>query len=147
VSPTPASDPAPDATGPHRFLNPETLAPPVGFSHVALPAPGRWVCVAGQTAHRADGTLAGETMAAQADAALANLVTALAAAGAQPVHLVTLQIFVTDVAAYRAGLDEIGRAWRAHLGRRYPAVSLFGVAELFDPDALIELVAAAVVPQ
>ena len=38
----------------HRFLNPEGLAPAVGFSHVAVAAPGRLVFLAGETAHEAD---------------------------------------------------------------------------------------------
>lgn len=133
-------------TSPHRFINPPDLLPGRGFAHVALPAAGRVVHVAGQTAHAADGTLRGTTMSAQTDAALGNLVVALAAAEALPVHLVAMQLYVTDVAAYRAELGAIGHAWRAHLGTHYPAVSLLGVAELFDPAALIEIVASAVVP-
>jgi enamine deaminase RidA (YjgF/YER057c/UK114 family) len=35
---------------------------------------------------------------------------------------------------------------RRHLGRHYPATALFGVTELFDPAALVELVCTAVVP-
>jgi enamine deaminase RidA (YjgF/YER057c/UK114 family) len=130
----------------HAFLNPDGLLPGQGFSHVAVPAAGRTIYIAGQTAHAADGFVQGESMAEQADAALANLATALAAAGAQPSHLVSLQIYVTDVDAYRDALDHIGPSWRRHLGKHYPAVSLFGVAALFDPDAMIEIVSTAVIP-
>lgn len=130
----------------HRFLSPESLLPGVGFSHVALPTSGQVLHIAGQTAHQPDGSISGETMAEQADAALANLVTALRAAGAEPAHLVALQLYVTDVPAYRDSLGPIGAAWRARLGRHYPAVSLLGVAALFDPAALIEIVALAVIP-
>jgi enamine deaminase RidA (YjgF/YER057c/UK114 family) len=130
----------------HLFVNPAGLLPGQGFSHVAIPAPGQLVFIAGQTAHQPDGSVRGTTMAEQADAALANLVTALAAADALPEHLVDLQIFVTDVAAYRAAMDEIGPAWRRHLGKHYPAVSLFGISELFDAQAQIEIVARAVIP-
>ena len=130
----------------HRFLNPPGLMPAQGFSHAALVTPGQLVEIAGQTAHQPDGALKGTTMAEQADAALANLLTALRAAGAEPEHLVAMQIYVTDVAAYRNALEQIGPAWRQHLGKNYPTVSLFGIAELFDPDAVIEIVARAVVP-
>ena len=130
----------------HQFLNPAELGPPVGFSHVALPAPGRLVFLAGQTAHQADGRLAGETVVEQFGAAAANVATALAAAGAAPHHLVWLQIFVVDVDAYRAALRPIGAAWREHFGAHYPPMALFGVSRLFDPDALVELMAIAVVP-
>ena len=133
-------------SSPHTFLNPDGLLPGAGFSHVGIPAGGRTVYVAGQTAHQADGSVRGTTMAEQADAALANLVTALAAAGAAPSHVVAMQLFVTDVGAYRDGIAAVGAAWRRHLGKHFPTVSLFGVAELFDPAALIEIVATAVVP-
>jgi enamine deaminase RidA (YjgF/YER057c/UK114 family) len=129
----------------HRFLNPSALLPGQGFSHVALPADGQLVCIAGQTAHQPDGSVRGTTMGEQAEAALANLATALQAAGAKPTDVVEMQIYVTDVAAYRAELPAIGAAWQRHLGKHYPAVSLFGIAELFDPASLIEIVARAVV--
>ena len=130
----------------HEFINPQQLMPADGFSHVVVPAPGRTIYIAGQTAHQADGWLRGATIAEQADAALANLVVALAAAGARPADLVTLQIYVTDVHAYRARLDEIGPSWQRHLGKHFPAVALFGVAALYDDGALIEIVATAVIP-
>ena len=130
----------------HLFKNPAELLPGQGFSHIAVPATGRTVYIAGQTAHQRDGSLKGETLAEQSDAALANLATALRAAGAEPTHIVAMQLYVTDVEAYRNALDEIGQAWRRHLGKHYPTVSLLGVKELFDPDARIEIIATAVIP-
>ena len=130
----------------HEFINPPELLPGQGFSHVAVAAPGETVYIAGQTAHQADGSIPATSMAGQADAALANLAIALETVGALPEHLVAMQIFVTDVPGYRAAMPEIGAAWRRYLGRHYPTVSLFGVAALFDPLALIEIVATAVIP-
>ena len=130
----------------HSFHNPPALLPGQGFSHVAVPASGQTVYLAGQTAHQRDGSVRGTTVAEQADAALANLVVALEAAGARPEHLVSMQLFVTDVGAYRTSLREVGASWQRHLGKHYPTVSLFGVTELFDPAAMIEIVSVAVVP-
>lgn len=130
----------------HTFRNPAELLPGQGFSHIGIPAPGRTVYIAGQTAHQRDGSLKGATLAEQAEAALANLAAAVRAAGAEPAHLVAMQLYVTDVPAYRESLDEIGQAWRRHLGKHYPTVSLLGVNELFDPDAQIEIIATAVIP-
>lgn len=129
----------------HQPVNPEGLLPPEGFSHAVVAAPGRTVHLGGQTGHRADGTLA-DDLVAQFDQALANLVTVLRAAGAEPTHLVSLQLYVTDAAAYRAALPDLGTAWRRHLGRWYPAVALFEVPRLFDPDARVELLGVAVIP-
>lgn len=133
-------------SSPHRFLNPAGLLPARGFSHVAVPAAGQVVHLAGQTAHTPDGALRGSDVVAQTDAALANVVTALAAAGAAPGHVVAMQLFVTDVPAWRAALPDLGQVWRRHLGSHYPALSLLGVSALFDPDALVEITAVAVIP-
>jgi len=131
---------------PHQLINPETLAPPVGFSHAVVAAPGRFVFVGGQTAHGADDQLPAGGMVEQFGAACANVATALAAAGARPEHLVSVQIFVTDAMAYRDALKDVGVAWRQHLGKHYPAMALFEISGLFDPKALVELMAVAVVP-
>jgi enamine deaminase RidA (YjgF/YER057c/UK114 family) len=103
--------------------------------------------LAGQTAHAADGTLAGRTIVEQFDRALANLLVALAAAGGQPEDLTSLQIFVTDALEYRASLKPLGAVWRERVGRRYPAMALFEVTGLYDPDAKVELMGVAVIPE
>jgi enamine deaminase RidA (YjgF/YER057c/UK114 family) len=133
-------------TTPHEILNPPALADPVGYSHVVVATPGRTIYLGGQTAHDADNKLVGDTIAAQFDQAAANLVTALDAAGAKPEHLVSMQIFVTDVAEYKGSLDELAVAYQEHLGRHYPAIALLEVKGLYDPAAKVELVAIAVVP-
>jgi enamine deaminase RidA (YjgF/YER057c/UK114 family) len=130
---------------PHRTVNPDGLLPPVGFSHAVVAAPGRLVQVGGQTGHHAGGSLP-SGLVAQFDQATRNLRAALTAAGARPEHLTALQIYVTDMTGYRDSLEEIGSAYGRNLGRHYPAIALLGVACLFDPDALVELVATAVVP-
>jgi enamine deaminase RidA (YjgF/YER057c/UK114 family) len=89
----------------------------------------------------------GSTLVEQFGAALDHVVAALAAAGARPEDVVSMQIFATDVAAYRASTRELGEAYRARFGRHYPAMALLGVSELVDPSALVEIVAVAVVPE
>lgn len=131
---------------PHEIMNPEGLAPPRGFSHTLIAAPGTMIFLGGQTAHDADGSLRGSSVAEQFDAAASNVVTALQAAGAGPEHLVSLQIFVTDADEYRSALAELGRIYRSRFGDHYPATALFEVKGLFDPGAKVELVCTAVVP-
>ena len=132
--------------GPHRIVNPPGLAPPVGFAHAVVAAPGRTVYLGGQAAQGPDGRIVGAGLVEQFDVAAGNLVAALAAAGGRPEHLVWLQVLTTDAAAYRAALADLGAAWRRHLGRHYVATALLEVAGLFDPAAKVELVAVAVVP-
>ncbi len=134
------------AVTPHEIVNPQSLAPPKGFAHAVVAAPGRTVYLGGQVAHDASGRITATTMADQFGVAAKNVLDALRAAGGAPQHLVSLQIFVTDVAAYTQALDPIGERYRELFGRHYPAMALFEVARLLDPDALVELVGIAVVP-
>lgn len=131
----------------HEIVTAPELAPPVGYAHAVVAAPGRLVHLGGQTALDADGEIAGTTIVEQFTVAAGNVVAALRAAGGLPEDIVSLQIFVTDVADYRAHVRELAPAWRDAFGRRYPASGLFGVTRLFDDAALIELMAVAVVPQ
>lgn len=134
-------------TSPHEIVNPPTLAEPVGFSHAVVAAQGRTVFIGGQAGHDASGVIVGESVADQFAQAASNVVSALDAVGAVPEHLVSMQIYVTDVAAYREALPQLAIAYRKHLGRHYPAIALFGVSELFDPAAKVELVCTAVIPE
>jgi enamine deaminase RidA (YjgF/YER057c/UK114 family) len=129
---------------PHEIRNPETLPPALGFSHVVIAQQGRTVYLAGQTAQQSDGSIVGGTMAEQFDVAAGNVVKALDAAGAHPHDLVSMQIFVTDVAEYQRTSKQIGEAYRRHFGRHYPAMALLEVSRLFDPAAKVELMAIAV---
>lgn len=133
-------------TGPHEIVDPEALAAPVGFSHAVVAAPGRTVYLGGQAGLDRDGKIVGPGMVEQFRQAAGNIVTALAAAGGRPQHIVSMQIYVTDVAAYRDARRDIGAAYREQFGRHYPATALLGVAELFEPDVKVELVCIAVIP-
>lgn len=133
-------------TGPHELVNPDTLPPPKGFAHAVVARGERTVYLGGQAGHRPDGTLVGDDLVEQFEQACANVLTALQAGGGRAEHLVQLLIFVTDVDAYRDGLEPIGQAYRKHFGKHYPAMALLGTTELFDPGAKVELVGVAVIP-
>jgi enamine deaminase RidA (YjgF/YER057c/UK114 family) len=123
------------------------LAPPVGYAHAVVGAPGaRTVHLGGQTALGPDGAIRGATLAEQFDVAAANVLAALRAAGGGPEHLVQMLVFVTDVAEYKAARPELGDVWKRRFGRRYPAMALLGVTALHDDEARVELVATAVIP-
>jgi enamine deaminase RidA (YjgF/YER057c/UK114 family) len=129
----------------HEIVTAPALAPPAGYAHAVVAAPGRTVHLGGQTAQAADGAIQGVTIVEQFDLAARNLIEALRAAGGEPDDLVSLQVFVTNLAAYRLSMRALGAVWRQHFGRRYPAMAVIGVTELFDPRALVELVGVAVV--
>ena len=131
-------------TSPHEIRNPKGLPPPSGFSHAVIAQAGRTVYLAGQTAQRPDGTIAGGTMAEQFDLAATNVLLALEAAGAHPQDLVSMQIFVTHIDEYLRASKEVGEIYRRHFGRHYPAMALLEVRRLFDPAAKVELMCIAV---
>lgn len=129
----------------HIFINPPELPEAIGFSHAAVAQPGQTVFLAGQAGHRQDGTIA-EDLLDQFAQACRNVALALESTGATREDLINLHIFVTDVAAYRGLRRELGEAYREVFGRHYPPMALFGVQELFDPTAQVELVGTAVIP-
>ncbi|MEV6617159.1 RidA family protein [Streptomyces sp. NPDC051051] len=120
-------------------VNPPELSPPAGFSHAVVATGSRVVFLAGQTALDADGKVVGDSLPDQFARALANLLTALAAAGGTPADLARVTVYVTDVAAYRACAPELGRRWRDLAGRDYPAMAVVGIVRLWDEEALVEL--------
>jgi enamine deaminase RidA (YjgF/YER057c/UK114 family) len=131
---------------PIQRINPPELGEPSGFSHaVAVPAGGRLIFLAGQTATDSAGRTVAGGVAEQMERALANLLTALTAAGGQPSDLVSLTIYSTDLDTYRAHAAEIGAVWRRLAGRDYPAAAAVGVTRLWDPAAVVELHGIAVV--
>jgi enamine deaminase RidA (YjgF/YER057c/UK114 family) len=126
-------------------INPAELARPSGFSHAVSVTASRMVFLAGQVGMDGDGTVVGGGVVAQFEQALANLLTALAAAGGQPSDLVSLTIYIVDLADYQAHGKEIGAVWRRLAGTEYPATAGVGVTRLWDPDALVELQGIAAV--
>jgi enamine deaminase RidA (YjgF/YER057c/UK114 family) len=126
-------------------INPDELAKPSGFSHAVSVTEGRLVFLAGQIGMDRDGTIVGGGVVAQFERALANLLTALAAAGGRPEDLVSLTLYIVDVEDYQAHGSQIGAVWRKLAGTQYPAMAGVGVTRLWDPGALVEIQGIAVV--
>ncbi|HEX6350245.1 MAG TPA: RidA family protein [Candidatus Dormibacteraeota bacterium] len=125
-------------------FNPPALGPAVGFSHASRA--GGFVFLGGQVGSDESGHVVDPTdLARQFARAIQNVSTALEAAGSSPGQAVKLTYYVTDVGAYRRSLKAIGAAYREVFGKHFPATSLFGVKELFDPDALVEIECVALV--
>jgi 2-iminobutanoate/2-iminopropanoate deaminase len=126
-----------------RRWNPDALpAPASRYSHLAL-AEGatRRLEISGQVGLYPDGTLA-EGLAAQLEAALANVDRALVAAGMDRSNLMKITVYLTDpgaeaVALYRAVRD----AWVGSF--EAPAATLLVVAGLASPAWLVEVDAIA----
>ncbi len=128
-----------------RILQPKGWPRPKGYSNGML-AQGRQVFVAGQVGWDSAEVLA-PGLAAQVGQALRNIVAVLAEAGGRPEHLVRLTWFIVSRSEYLAELGAIGEAYRAVLGRHFPAMSVVEVSGLIEPHARVEIEATAVLPE
>ncbi|OIQ83352.1 RutC family protein [mine drainage metagenome] len=129
-----------------RRVNPEELAPPIGFSHAVVAEGTKIVFLAGQTALDSTGKVVGQTIVEQFRVALTNILTALSAAGGTPAQLAKLTIYSVDPENYRANAREISAVWKELVGRDYPAMALVGVVRLWDIEAQVEIEGIAVLP-
>ena len=127
-------------------INPETLAPPIGFSHAMVAsADSKIVFLAGQTALNQQNVIVGNGIVEQFEVALTNILTALAAAGGSPSDLAQIRIYSVDPVDYRNHAREIGAVWKRLVGKQYPAMVLVGVVRLWDDAALVEIEGTAVI--
>ena len=128
-----------------EIVNPKALGSPKGWNNGLLaPATGRLFFIAGQAGWEEDATGPPAGFAEQFARALDKVLLVLKEAGGEPHDLARLTIYVTDLPAYRASRRELGEAWRARLGKHYPAVSLVAVSGLVDRGAVVEIEATAV---
>lgn len=132
--------------GPHEVLHPAGWKPARGYAN-GINARGRTVFCGGLIGWNADQVFETDDFAGQVAQTLRNIVEVLAEAGARPEHLVRMTWYVTDKQAYLASLREIGAAYRAIIGRHYPAMALVQVVALVEDRALVEIEATAVVPR
>ena len=125
-------------------INPDALPTPSGYSHGTLA--GNTLYLGGQTALDADMEIVSGGIVEQFRQAFSNVLATLAAAGGRPEDLVSVTIYLTDIPDYQAHGKEIGRVWRELAGRTYPAMAGIGTTALWQPEALIEIMGVAVIP-
>jgi len=134
---------------PVELLNPDGLPKPDVYSQVGIASGSRTVYLSGQVARTADGTPVGAAdLAAQAEQALHNVHTALAAAGATFDDIAKVTIYVVDLddAKLRLLVEGLLRA-AGELGvDPVKPLTLLGVAALAEADLLVEIEAVAVLP-
>lgn len=134
------------ASNPHQLLHPSHWKRAVGYANGML-AEGKTVFVGGQIGWNADQVFETDDFVGQIEQALRNIVAVLREANAQPEHLVRLTWYVTDKAEYLTRLTEVGEAYRAVLGKHFPAMTMVQVADLIEDEAKVEIEATAVIPE
>ncbi len=126
-----------------RFINPQALGRPPGYTHVVqVTAPARVVYIAGQLGVDRDGKVVGD-FRRQAAQTFENLKTALAAVGAEFRHVVKLNNYLVD-RAHLPTFREVRDGYLAENDR--PASTTIAISGLAREGALIEIEAVAVLP-
>jgi enamine deaminase RidA (YjgF/YER057c/UK114 family) len=129
-----------------EVLMPEGWAPPIGYANGIAARPGRVVFVAGQVGWDEQQRFRSAELAPQFEQALKNVLAVLATAGGRPEHICRMTAYCCDKAAYLAARPQLGRIWRALMGKHFPAMSMIFVVDLLDHPGRIELEATAIVP-
>ncbi|HWP52478.1 MAG TPA: RidA family protein [Pyrinomonadaceae bacterium] len=128
-----------------RFINPESLGAPRGYSNgVLAEAGGRLLFIAGQIAWNEEQQIVSDDLVAQFDRALANVITVVSEAGGRPNQIARLILYVTDKNDYQRRMKEIGERYRARMGKHFPAMVLVEVKSLLEDAALVEIEGLAI---
>lgn len=128
-----------------KLINPESLGAPRGYSNgVLTDAGGRLLFVAGQIGWDDKHTIVGEDFVAQFNRALANVMKVVTETGGNAQQIARLVIYVTNKTEYIERREEVGKCYRAHLGKHFPAMVLVEVKSLLDDKAKVEIEAVAV---
>jgi len=128
-----------------EIVNPKSLGEPKGWNNGLIAPPGgRLLFVAGQAGWESDAAGLAPGFVEQFGRALDKVMAVVREAGGSAEDVGRVTIYVTDLAAYQANRKALGEAWRARLGKHYPAVAMLEVKGLVDRGALVEIEATAV---
>jgi enamine deaminase RidA (YjgF/YER057c/UK114 family) len=127
-----------------QFLNPSTLNPTNGFTHVVTSTGGKTIHVSGQVSVNEKAEVIGKgDMRAQTERVFENLKACLAAAGATFDDVVKITYYVVDLKPEHVPVIRETRA--KYLNKTNPPAStLVGIAALVVPDWMIEIEVVAV---
>lgn len=129
-----------------QFLDPAGWKPARGYAN-GIAASGRTVFLGGQIGWTGEQIFESDDFVAQVRQALENIVAVLAEAGGTPDRIVRMTWFITDKAEYVARLKEVGEAYRAVIGRHFPAMTMVQVTALIEDRAKVEIEATAVLAE
>ena len=130
---------------PVELIRADALYPEAPYAYAAIAEPGRLIFTAGACPIDGNGDVVGADYQAQARHAMANLVTALAAAGASLTDVVKTTVYVAS--ADRGDLYGVWQVVRAAFGDHDAPSTLLGVTVLGWTGQLVEIEAVAVTPR
>lgn len=122
-------------------INPDNLFKSPVFSQAVLAEGGKTLYIGGQNGILPDGKMAGDTLGAQTEQALKNVLEILRSVGATQENVVRLTIYTTKGQDIREGYAASQKVW----GNFPTTVTSMFVESLTVPGALVEIEAIAVV--
>jgi reactive intermediate/imine deaminase len=126
-----------------RYLNPETLSAPTGYTHVVEVHGGRTVYISGQVPFDKAGNVVGAgNFAVQTTQVFENLKLALASVGATFDNVVKSNMYVTDM----SNIQTLREIRVKYYGENAPASTLVQIGKLARPEFMIEIEIIAVLP-
>ena len=128
-----------------KHLLPDGWARPRGYSN-GIAAEGTHIFVAGMIGWNESGEFA-EGFVGQLEQILNNTIAVLAEAGAAPSDIVRMTWYVKGIDLYRDNLPAIGEKYREIMGKNFPTMSVVGVSDLVESEALLEIETTAVIPK
>jgi enamine deaminase RidA (YjgF/YER057c/UK114 family) len=129
-----------------QFINPPTLPPTFGWTHVVTATGGKTVYISGQVSVDERGEVVGKgEFRAQAEQTFENLKHALAAVGATFRDVVKMNLYIVGLKPEHVPVIREVRG-RYVDTQQPPASTLVGVTALVGTDWLIEIEAVAVLP-
>jgi enamine deaminase RidA (YjgF/YER057c/UK114 family) len=128
-----------------KHVNPKGWPDPSGYSNVIV-GEGKLVAIAGQIGcDPLTEELVSDDFAQQSRQALANVLTALEAAGGKAEHLIRLTWYITERDAFLRHSPIIEEAHREELGGHSPVMSVVVVSGLLEPRAKVQIEATALI--
>ena len=128
-----------------KFINPETLPKPSGYTHVVEAGKGRTIYISGQVALDRSGNVVGRgDFRAQTEQVFENIKAGLEAVGASFKDVVKINIYVTDISqlpVFREVRDKYTDK------ENPPASSMVEIRRLVREEFLVEIDATAVLPE
>ena len=122
-------------------INPDGLHKNPAFSQAVVVEGGKTIYIGGQNGILPDGTMVGETLAAQTEQAYKNILEILKTVGASQENVVKQTVYVTKGQDIREGYAATQKVW----GNFPAAISFVFVESLGVPGALVEIEAIAVI--
>ena len=128
----------------HTTLLPDGWPRPKGYANGILARGEETIYIGGQIGWNSQCVFETDDFAGQVRQTLENIKAVLESAGAGPQHMVRMTWYITNKKAYVDNIADVGAAYRAVMGKSFPAMSVVQVTALVEDRAQVEIEVTAV---